>query len=131
MPTATSPRVRFGPFELDRRSGELYKLSHKLKLQGQPIEVLSLVLERPGERVTREELRRHPWPQDTFVDFEHSLSTDINKLRQALDDDADTPCYIETLPRLEYRFIAPFETVGNGVAVSSAIAITRHLPASL
>src|SRR6516164_4662792 len=78
----------------------------KLKLQGQPIAVLSLLLDRPGELVTREELRQHLWPQDTFVDFEHSLNTHIKKLRQVLDDNADTPRYIETLPRRGYRFIA-------------------------
>jgi DNA-binding winged helix-turn-helix (wHTH) protein/Tol biopolymer transport system component len=86
----------------------------KLKLQGQPIAVLSLLLDRPGELVTREELRRHLWPQDTFVDFEHSLNTHIKKLRQVLDDNADTPRYIETLPRRGYRFIATVEEVRNG-----------------
>ena len=106
MGVLTRSRVRFGPFELDRQSGELFKLGHKLNLHGQPIEVLSILLERPGEVVTREELCHRLWPEDTFVDFEHSLNTAIKKLRQALDDDPDAPRYIETLPKKGYRFIA-------------------------
>jgi Tol biopolymer transport system component/DNA-binding winged helix-turn-helix (wHTH) protein len=83
-------------------------------LQGQPIAVLSLLLDRAGELVTREELRQHLWPQDTFVDFEHSLNTHIKKLRQVLDDNPESPRYIETLPRRGYRFIAKVEPVSNG-----------------
>jgi DNA-binding winged helix-turn-helix (wHTH) protein/Tol biopolymer transport system component len=116
MLVTTHRKVRFGPFELDRQSGELFKLGHKLNLHGQPIEVLSILLEHPGEVVTREELCKRLWPQDTFVDFEHSLNTAIKKLRQALDDDPDAPRYIETLPKKGYRFIASVETVANGVA---------------
>ena len=99
MPVPTAQRIRFGAFELDRQSGELYKQGAKLKLHGQPIAVLSLLLDHPGELVTREEIRKHLWPDDTFVDFEHSLNTHIKKLRQVFDDDAETPRYIETLPR--------------------------------
>ena len=116
MPVETLRKIRFGAFELDRTSGELCKLGAKLNLHGQPIEVLSILLEHPGELITREELCKRLWPQDTFVDFEHSLNTAIKKLRQSLDDDPDTPRYIETLPKKGYRFIAPVETIPNGVA---------------
>ena len=109
MGVLTRDRVRFGPFELDRQSGELFKLGQKLNLHGQPIEVLSILLEHPGELVTREEFCQRLWPQDTFVDFEHSLNTAIKKLRQTLDDDPDAPRYIETLPRKGYRFIGQVE----------------------
>ena len=114
MPVPTAHKIRFGAFELDRSTAELYKHGSKLKLRGQPIAVLALLLERPGELVTREELRKHLWSEDTFVDFENSLNTHIKKLRQLFDDDAETPCYIETLPRRGYRFIAQVETVPNG-----------------
>jgi DNA-binding winged helix-turn-helix (wHTH) protein len=106
MPVPTAQKIRFGAFELDRLTGELYQNGAKLKLQGQPIAVLSLLLEHPGELVTREQIGQHLWPEDTFVDFEHSLNTHIKKLRQVLDDNAETPRYIETLPRRGYRFIA-------------------------
>jgi DNA-binding winged helix-turn-helix (wHTH) protein/Tol biopolymer transport system component len=108
-------RIRFGPFELDPQAGELFKLGQKLNLRGQPIEVLSILLERPGELVTREDFCQRLWPQDTFVDFEHSLNTAIKKLRQTLDDNPDAPRYIETLPKKGYRFIAQVETAPNGV----------------
>jgi DNA-binding winged helix-turn-helix (wHTH) protein/Tol biopolymer transport system component len=114
LPVQTVNKLRFAEFELDRQTAELRKRGVKLKLQGQPITVLSLLLERPGELVTREELRRHLWPDDTFVDFEHSLNTHIKKLRQVLDDNAETPRYIETLPRRGYRFIAKVEAVSDG-----------------
>ncbi len=114
MPVPTAQKIRFGAFELDRHTAELWKNGAKLKLQGQPIAVLALLLERPGELVTREEIRKHLWPEDTFVDFEHSLNTHIKKLRQVLDDDAETPRYIETLPRRGYRFLAKVEAVTNG-----------------
>jgi len=114
LPVQSVNKFRFAAFELDRQTAELRKSGMKLKLQGQPIAVLSLLLGRPGELVTREELRRHLWPDDTFVDFEHSLNTHIKKLRHVLDDNAETPRYIETLPRRGYRFIAKVEAVSNG-----------------
>ena len=120
VPVPTAQRISFGAFELDRQTGELFKHGTKLKLQGQPIAVLALLLERPGELVTREEIRKHLWPEDTFVDFEHSLNTHIKKLRQVLDDDAETPRYIETLPRRGYRFIARVESVPNGAEAIAA-----------
>jgi len=114
MSVLTRNRVRFGSFELDAQTGELSKLGNKLNLHGQPVEALSILLEHPGELVTREDLCKRLWPEDTFVDFEHSLNTAIKKLRQALDDDPDAPRYIETLPKKGYRFIAPVEPIPNG-----------------
>ena len=107
-PVSSKRIVRFGVFEVDRAAGELRKQGLKVKLQEKPFQVLTLLLERPGEVVTREELQRRLWP-DTFVDFEHSLSTAIKKLRDALGDTADNPRFIETRPGRGYRFIAPVE----------------------
>ena len=102
--------ARFGVFELDLSAGELRKSGVKLRLQGQPFQVLALLLERAGEVVTREELQQKLWPSDTFVDFDHSLNTAINKVREALGDSASSPRYVETLARRGYRFIAPVQT---------------------
>jgi cholera toxin transcriptional activator len=106
MPPAAN-RYRFGVYEADLRSGELRKNGVRLKLQEQPFQVLAMLLERPGVVVTREELRQRLWPADTFVDFDHSLNTAINKLRDALGDSASNPRFIETLARRGYRLIAP------------------------
>ncbi len=110
-----SPRptllIRFEGFRADCQSGELFKNGQKLKLSGQPFEVLAMLLQRPGQLVTREELRKKLWPEDTFVDFDHSLNTAINKIREALGDSAENPHFVETLPRRGYRFIAPVESV--------------------
>ena len=103
--------VKFGLFELDLAAGELRKNGTKLRLQEQPFQVLALLLERSGEVVTREELRQKLWPADTFVDFDHSLNTCVNKLRDTLGDAASSPRYIETLARRGYRFIAPAQRV--------------------
>jgi DNA-binding winged helix-turn-helix (wHTH) protein/Tol biopolymer transport system component len=105
--------IRFGIFEVDLQAGELRRQGYKVKLQGQPFQVLMMLLERPGEVVTREQLQKKLWPADTFVDFERGLNRAINKLREALGDDADSPRYIETLPRRGYRFLAPVETAGT------------------
>jgi TolB-like protein/DNA-binding winged helix-turn-helix (wHTH) protein/Tfp pilus assembly protein PilF len=99
--------IRFGIFEADIRTGELRKQGMQIKLQEKPFQVLSLLLARPRELVTREELRQKLWSADTFVDFEHGLNKAINKLRKALNDDPKAPRYIETLPRRGYRLIAP------------------------
>ena len=99
--------LRFGVFEVDVRAGELRKQGKRIKLQDQPFQVLGVLLQRPGDVVTREELRAQIWPEDTFVDFDNSLNTAVNKLREALGDSADNPRFIETLPRRGYRFIAP------------------------
>jgi len=98
--------TRFGVFELDLSAGELRKSGVKLRLQGQPFQVLALLLERAGDVVTREELQQKLWPSDTFVDFDHSLNTAVNKVREALGDSASSPRYVETLARRGYRFIA-------------------------
>ena len=100
------PAIRFGPFTLDGRSGELRNGPTRLKVPDQSIAVLQALLERPGELVTREELRDRLWPPDTFVDFEAGLNAAVRRLREALNDSADVPRYIETLPRRGYRFIA-------------------------
>ena len=107
MPILAKQWVHFGPFELDAHAGELYKHGLKLKLQGHPIQILAMLLERPGELVTREEIQQKLWPSEseTFVDFEHGLNTAVRKLRQALGDEAETPQFIETLPRRGYRFV--------------------------
>jgi Tol biopolymer transport system component/DNA-binding winged helix-turn-helix (wHTH) protein len=99
--------VRFGVYEVDPHAGELRRNGVKIKLQEQPFQVLILLLERPGEVVSREELRRRLWPADTFVDFDHSLNAAIKRLRDALHDSADNPLFVETLARRGYRFVAP------------------------
>ena len=101
--------MRFGSFDFDTRARQLRKHGHTIRLHGQPLEILGLLLERPAEVVLREELRARLWPEDTFVDFEHSLNAAVNKLREALGDDANSPRFIETVPRRGYRFIAPIE----------------------
>src|SRR5882672_9117750 len=100
--------LRFENFEVDLRSGELRKAGVKLKFGGQPFQVLSILLERPGELVTREQLQKRLWP-DTFVDVDHNLNTAINKIREALGDSAESPRYVETIPRRGYRFIGALE----------------------
>jgi DNA-binding winged helix-turn-helix (wHTH) protein/Tol biopolymer transport system component len=106
----TQPRpLRFGNFELDLRAGELRRAGVKLKLSGQPFKILTILLEHAGEVVTREELREQLWP-DTFVDFDHNLNKAINKIREVLRDSAESPRFVETLPRRGYRFIAPVES---------------------
>jgi DNA-binding winged helix-turn-helix (wHTH) protein len=107
---ATKKTYKFGLYEADVASGELRKNGSKLRLQEQPFQVLIALLERPGEVFTREELRERLWPADTFVDFDHSLNTAINKLRDALGDTASNPRFIETLARRGYRFIAPVQS---------------------
>jgi DNA-binding winged helix-turn-helix (wHTH) protein len=112
MPSSAQPRLyRFGLYEADVRSGELRKNGVKQKIQGQPFEVLVALLQRPREVVTREELRARLWPEDTFVDFDHSLNTAINKVRDVLGDTAGNPRFLETLPRRGYRFIAPVQAL--------------------
>jgi eukaryotic-like serine/threonine-protein kinase len=101
--------VRFGSFEVDLASRELRNHGRKIRLQEQPLQILAILLDQPGELVTREELQCKLWPSDTFVDFEHSINTAIKKLRVALEDDADEPRFIETLPRHGYRFIGQLE----------------------
>jgi len=113
MPSGRAPtaRVRFGAFELDLRAGQLHRNGAKLRLQEQPFQILRVLLEKPGEVVTREELRKRIWPGDTFVDFDHGLYTAITKLREILHDSSEHPRFIETLPRRGYRFVAPVSKV--------------------
>ena len=125
MPVLPAPRTRFDAFELDTRAGELFKHGLKLKLQGHPIQILAMLLERPGELVTREEIQQKLWPSETetFVDFEHGLNNDMRKLRQALGDEAETPKYIETLPRRGYRFVGHItpEEIGDTPAAQVSV----------
>src|SRR5579862_2603917 len=109
----TTRTLRFGLFELDLRSAELWKQGRKVRLEGQPVQVLICLLKRPGELVTREELRQELWPADTYVNFEHGLNAAVKRLRRALNDSADNPRFVETLPRRGYRFLAPVESVGT------------------
>lgn len=102
-----SNRAWFGPFEVDLRTHEIWEEGVQFKLMGQPFEILMVLISRPGELVSREELRTRLWPKDTFVDFDHGLNAAVNKLREALNDSAENPQYVQTLPRLGYRFIAP------------------------
>jgi len=117
---SSSRIIRFSTFELNLHTGELRQQGQKVKLQEQPLQVLAALLERPGELVTREELRSKLWPADTFVDFDHSLNAAIKRLRDALGESADAPVFIETLARRGYRFIAPVD----GSSASSVIEAT-------
>lgn len=104
--------VRFGVFEVDLTAGELRKSGSKVRLQEQPFQLLAYLLTRSGEVVTRDELREKLWPADTFVDFDHSLNTAVNKVREALGDSASSPRFVETLARRGYRFLGPVDRVG-------------------
>jgi DNA-binding winged helix-turn-helix (wHTH) protein/tetratricopeptide (TPR) repeat protein len=122
-PGANSGTLRFSAFEADLRSGELRKDGIKVNLEGQPFQVLAALLERPGQLVTRDELQKDLWPDETFVDFEQGINAAVKRLRVALEDSADKPRFIETLPRRGYRFIARVE---NGALPTSA-AVEVHL----
>ena len=102
--------VRFGVFTANLSSGELWKSGFRIRLQTQPFQILEAFLERPNELITREELQRRIWPSDTFVDFEQGLNKAINKLRDGLQDTADKPQFIETVPKRGYRFIALYRS---------------------
>src|SRR6266849_9645194 len=128
VPPSRGP-IRFGAFEVDLRAGELRKHGIRIKLQEQPLQILQQLLERPGEVVTREELQKHIWPADTFVDFDHGLYSAVQRLRDALGDTAETPRYIETLPRRGYRFIA---SITNEIFVEAHVASASvEAPASV
>ena len=104
-------RIRFGEFQLDPSTRELWRNGQKFSLQEQPFQILTALLERPGQLISREDLRKRLWSSSTFVDFEHGLNKAMNRLREVLEDSADQPRFIETLPRRGYRFIAPVEWV--------------------
>jgi len=125
-PQSRSRLVRFGRFEVNVQTGELRKDGMKLKFSGQPFQVLAILLERPGEVVTREELQKRLWP-DTFVDVERNLNTAVNKIREALGDSAESPQYVETLPRRGYRFMAPLEddAVASNRQTAEPLAVPR------
>ncbi len=112
-PHSPSRLYRFGAFEADEKTGELRKQGRRLALQGQPLQVLLLLLSRPGELVTRAEIQQAIWSEGTFVDFDHGLNTAINKIREALGDSAASPQYVETLAKRGYRFVAPVEVHGQ------------------
>jgi len=119
MISRPSDRARFGPFEVDLHTHELWKFGTRLKLVGQPFEILAVLLQSAGELVTRDELRTRLWPSDTFVDFNHGLNAAVNKLRDTLNDSADAPRYVETLPRRGYRFIAQVEWIDARAPVAT------------
>jgi Tol biopolymer transport system component/DNA-binding winged helix-turn-helix (wHTH) protein len=132
LPAESRSKIRFGEFEVDMQTAEVRQNGHKFVLQFQPFQVLAILLERPGELVSREELKQRLWSSDTFVDFDHSLNKAVNRLREALSDSAEAPRYIETFPRRGYRFIAEIApdpvsqtphisgTSPNGEAIDSA-----------
>ncbi len=109
-------RYRFGVFEVDSTTGELRRRGVRVKLHAQPLQVLLLLLERPGEMLTREEICKVLWPDGTFVDYEHGVNSAVNRLRDALGDKASSPRFVETLARRGYRFVAPVERIASGEA---------------
>src|ERR1700752_2123609 len=124
MPAATpfQGHVRFGAYHVDLRTGELRKHGHKVRLAGRPFQILAMLLEQPGELLTRKELQSKLWPADTFVDFEHGVNAAMQTLRRALCDSHKKPRFIETLPRRGYRFIAAVERIEPNVAAAAASA---------
>ena len=133
MHGTSQDRVKFGPFEADVHTHEIWKHGVRIKLVGQPFEVLAILLKKPGALVTREELRDRLWAGDTFVDFDHGLNAAVNRLREALSDSAEAPRYIETLPRRGYRFMAAVERQNSSaalppIAVSASIATVAASP---
>ena len=131
----SASRLAFGLYEVDLSTGELWRAGHRIKLQSQPFKVLTVLLEHAGEIVTREELQFRLWGNDTIVDFDHSLATAINKIREALRDSADNPRFVETLARRGYRFIAPVNPVaesfsGSAAETADAEHDANHLPAA-
>ena len=123
--------LRFGVFELDTRAGELHKRGVKLRLQGQPLQVLEILLRRAGDVVAREELRAQLWTSDTFVDFEHSLHNAIARLRDVLGDSATAPRYIQTLPRRGYKFLATVEAVESDASTAGQLQATGPDPKNI
>src|SRR5207245_4157094 len=115
---ASQAIVRFGAFELDQAAGELRRDGVKVRLQEQPLQILQILLEQPGKVITREDLRKRVWPSDTFVDFDHAINNAIKRLREALVDNAETPRFLETLPRRGYRFLHAVATTSPEVSIA-------------
>ncbi|ADV83492.1 winged helix-turn-helix domain-containing protein [Terriglobus saanensis] len=115
-------RYRFGVFEADAVTGELRRQGMRVRLNAQPFQVLSMLLERPGEVLTREEISRQLWPDGTFVDYEHGVNSAVNRIREALGDAASNPRFVETLARRGYRFVAPVERIAPSETVSDAVS---------
>jgi len=130
-PPQTGVRYRFGVYEADVKAGELLREGTKIKLQEQPFQVLLVLLEHAGDVVTREDLRERLWLSDTFVDFDHSLNTAINKLRDALRDSASNPRFIETKARRGYRFIAPVQVQSDKIASIAPEPVAPSVPITL
>lgn len=120
---AAARRYRFGAFEADGATGELRRQGVRVRIHAQPFQVLMMLVERPGQVVTREEISRELWPDGTFVDYEHGVNSAVNRVREALGDKANSPRFVETLARKGYRFVAPVERIGSGeVEVGSSAA---------
>src|SRR3954469_18575827 len=123
--------ARFAAYELDVESGELRKNGLRVRLAGQPLEILRALIARPNDVVTRDELRNRLWPADTFVDFDVSLSSAVRKLREALEDSAERPQFVETIPRRGYRFIAPVsidEPIEPAARVAESVGVAVPVP---
>src|SRR6202046_3226755 len=133
MPENHQPhgRLRFGVLYLDLRAGELYKHGLRVRIQEQPLQVLAVLLEHPGEVVTREVLQKKLWPADTFVDFDHGLNKAINKIRDALGDSAESPRFVETVARRGYRFLAEVKADDAALVPSPGLAPAPHLTAEI
>src|ERR1700689_4097383 len=121
--TRHATRYRFGVFEADSTTGELRRQGVRIKLHSQPFQVLFMLLEQPGEMLTREEICRELWPDGTFVDYEHGVNSAVNRLREALGDKASNPRFVETLARRGYRFVAPVERIALNEEASIAIQV--------
>jgi DNA-binding winged helix-turn-helix (wHTH) protein len=113
-------RIRFGDFEFECSTGDLQKDGHSIKLQGQPARLLSLLVSRPGEMVTRTDIQKALWPDGRFVEFEHAINTAVKKVREALQDNSENPRFIETLPKLGYRFTVPVSVVDRPTRIQPA-----------
>src|SRR5215471_6008980 len=131
MPGTAQPRVRLGDFELNLQSGELWSNGHRLRLPQQSFRILTILLKTPGEVVTREELRKELWPDNTFVDFDHGVNSAVRRLREALNDSAEEPKFIETLPRLGYRYLGPPVTTRPRNAEEERQTVVIDEPAEL
>src|SRR6478672_3262985 len=126
MSSSGTRMIQFGVFEVDLRAGELRRNGSRVKLQDQPLQILTLLLERPGEVVSRDELRTRLWPADTFVDFDHSLNAAVRRLRDALGDSAENPRFVETVARRGYRFLAPVNWTAPAVLPAVATGLSDH-----